>query len=433
MNLLLPQIFAENVRLLREVLTGVEHRIFFAHKANRSPVFVRAAAQAGTGVDVASEAELEMALRCGVDPSQLEGSGPKSERFVRELVEQDVVLNVDNLGELARISREAGSLGRRSRVLLRCSASMPGRLSRFGITDQDYRQAVKMVLAEPENLDLIGLSFHLDSSDRSERLECLARVMSRFEELYGLGLNPRVLNAGGGLPQVFLHDPSDFDVCTNALRAGLTGAGPPLTWNRSTLGYQVRDDAVQGVPVVQKYANEVGAAQELEQMLKSPLPGQGGRSLARVLQDNLVELWLEPGKALLDGAGVTVARVQFLTTVGPHRLAVLDLSRDKLCPADQEVFTDPVLLDADPDPADPEGVFLAGNLCLERDMISYRKVFLPRALKPGDRLAFVNTAAYQMDLSAAPALGHPLLPKLEVVGTEQGFTVTPEGAGSGRV
>nr|WP_269330310.1 alanine racemase [Kineosporia babensis] len=418
---------------LREVLRKVDHRIFFAHKANRAPVFVTAAERAGIGVDVASEAELRTALQAGINHGRLEGSGPKSGEFVRTLVDSDIVLNVDSVWELVRAAQRARSLRRPARVLLRCSSSTPGRTSRFGMDEEAYRQAIGLVLADPDHLDLLGLSFHLDSVDLGERLGCLARVLTRFEDLHRLGLSPRVLNAGGGLPQVFLREPGDFDTYTNALRAGLIGAGPALTWNGTGLGYQVRDGVVQGVPVVQKFANRVTAAEELERTLTAPLPGQGGRSLARVLEDTMLQLWLEPGKALLDGAGVTVAGVQSVSVAGPHRLVVLNLGRDRLSPADQEFFVDPVLIGAHASGVVAEGVFLAGNLCLERDMITHRKVFLPRAPEPGDVLAFVNTAAYQMDLSAAPALGHPLLPKLEVVFSGQGFTATPEGADHGRV
>jgi diaminopimelate decarboxylase len=53
------------------------------------------------------------------------------------------------------------------------------------------------------------------------------------------------------------------------------------------------------------------------------------------------------------------------------------------------------------------GVFFAGNLCLERDMITNHLTFVDRLPGPGNIVAFVNTAAYQMDLSASAALMHP--------------------------
>jgi diaminopimelate decarboxylase len=52
-------------------------------------------------------------------------------------------------------------------------------------------------------------------------------------------------------------------------------------------------------------------------------------------------------------------------------------------------------------------VYLAGNLCLEADLLTRRKVFLPRLPRPGDLLAFVNTAGYAMDFRAHRAQMQP--------------------------
>ena len=112
----------------------------------------------------------------------------------------------------------------------------------------------------------------------------------------------------------------------------------------------------------------------------------------------------------------------------------LDLSRDKICPAGQEVMLDPVLIyrsapEAGPDgpgdpavgPGQPQGVFLGGNLCLERDMIFNHLTFVERLPEPGDIVAFVNTAAYQMDLSASEALMQRRAAKVAVESSDRGF------------
>jgi diaminopimelate decarboxylase len=68
-------------------------------------------------------------------------------------------------------------------------------------------------------------------------------------------------------------------------------------------------------------------------------------------------------------------------------------------------------------------VFFAGNLCLERDMIFNHLTFVDRIPTPGDIVAFVNTAAYQMDLSASAALMRPPPRKAVAVSGPDGFTV----------
>ena len=40
---------------------------------------------------------------------------------------------------------------------------------------------------------------------------------------------------------------------------------------------------------------------------------------------------------------------------------------------------------------------MAGNLCLEQDMITWRKLKFEKIPKNGDYLIYFNTAGYQMD------------------------------------
>ena len=96
-------------------------------------------------------------------------------------------------------------------------------------------------------------------------------------------------------------------------------------------------------------------------------------------------------------------------------LVNLDISRDTITPADQEVMLDPVIHYQHPPASYLEGprqVFFGGRLCLERDLVSRHLVRVDRLPLPGDRVIFVNTAAYQMDLSATTAALHPVPPKV---------------------
>ena len=189
------------------------------------------------------------------------------------------------------------------------------------------------------------------------------------------------------------------------------------------------------MPVFHKYANATRGSAFLRELLDSPLPGQGGRAVARVLRENMIELWLEPGKSLVDHAGITLASVEFVKQApGGSLLVNLDISRDKICPADQEVMLDPVVIYRSAPPAEDAqrtGVFFAGNLCLERDMIFNHLTFLDRVPGPGDIVAFVNTAGYQMDLSASGALMQRQPGKAVVRGAGAGFTAYADTGGPG--
>ncbi|MBF6328003.1 decarboxylase [Nocardia transvalensis] len=429
-HLLFPQVYAENLSSMRAVLDRhlSRYRICYAHKVNRSRAFLRTAEHAGIAIDVASPQELAAAVDAGFGPLRIEVTGPKGESFLRDLVGTEVTVNVDNLWELRRIAELAGERARVP-VLLRISGFETSAISRFGIALADAEQALSVAAAHRDRITLRGFAFHIDSGDPGERVRAAQECLALIERAYGYGLAPTVLDIGGGFRQVFTADADRFDGYVAALRAALLGRGEPMAWGGNTFGFHLDDTGVRGTPVFHKYANTVPATRMLEDLLTAPLDAHGGRTIAQVAGENLFELWLEPGKALVDHAGITVARVEFVKQAADGSVLVnVDLSRDTVTPADQEVMVDPLILPGVADreaarPGGPVGVFFAGRLCLERDLITNHKVWLAQRPRPGDLVVFPNTAAYHMDLSAAAASMHPLPPKLAVTHRAEGFRV----------
>ncbi|MEV0107727.1 decarboxylase [Nocardia sp. NPDC050799] len=430
LHLLFPQVFARNIDLLTAVLDEAQtgYRICYAHKVNRSRAFVRTAAAHGIGVDVASAGELESALTAGFDPGRIEVTGPKGKAFLRKLVRTGVTVNVDNEWELNTLA-DLADPSAPVPVLLRVSGFPGSQVSRFGIPVRRVQRALELLFRDRDRLLFRGTAFHLDTGDTAERVRAADTCFALLEQAYSAGLAPSVLDIGGGLRQVFTADGARFDDYVHRLRAALAGDGAAMSWGNNTFGYQVDGGAVRGTPVFHKYANTVTAAEMLAGFLAAPLTHHGGRSVARVAADNLLDIWLEPGKALADHAGITVARVEFAKEAADGSLLVhLDISRDTVTPADQEVMVDPLLLPGDgAEPAGhPVGVFLAGRLCLERDLVTTHTVWLPWLPRPGDLIVFPNTAGYHMDLSAAAAAMHPPTEKVAVVGHGGRFLATPD-------
>lgn len=431
LNLVFPQVFEENQLRLRAVLEQrpAPYRICYAHKVNQSSALVRAAADAGIGIDVASAEELASARRGGFEPARIEATGPKGAGLLRRLIAAGVTVNVDNQWELETIAALAHAP---VPVLVRVSGFDPARVSRFGIPLARIEAALRTLASHRDRLDLRGFAFHLDSGEVAERVRAIDHCLALTERAYEYGLTPSVLDIGGGLRQVFTADAADFDRYVRALRESLTGARAPMSWGNTTFGYHVDGTSVRGVPVFHKYANTVAAEHMLAELLDAPLERHGGRTVAQVAADNLLELWLEPGKALVDHAGITVATVEVVKEAADGSVLVdLDISRDAVTPADQEVMVDPLVLPGDGrvvrDSA-PAQVYFAGRLCLERDLITTRVVMLPSLPQPGDRVVFPNTAAYHMDLSAATASMRPAAAKVAVTRGSDGFRFCADSA-----
>jgi diaminopimelate decarboxylase len=429
LNVVFPEAFRANVAAFRGVLdsAGLGYRICYAHKASQARAFVRAALAEGTGIDVASPGELHSALAAGFAADRVEVTGPKGRDFLGSLVGTGVTVNADNLWELAEIVRlvRAGG-GGPVRVLVRLCGFSPGPVSRFGIPVARFGEVTGLLSAARDAVDFLGLSFHLDTGEVRDRVRAADDCLGLFERCWTAGLAPRVLDIGGGFRQAFAERGEPFEQYALGVRRGLAGEGAPLTWNGATLGYRYAEGGIRGGLMSGKYAASVPGSGLLGEVLASPLPGQGGRMLARVLGENMIELWVEPGKSLADHAGLTLASVEFVKEASDGSVLVnLDISRDKICPADQEVLLDPVLIPrpGSGGPGGPAGVFFAGNLCLERDMIFNHLTFVDRIPAPGDIVAFVNTAAYQMDLSASAALMRPPPPRTVAFSGPDRFTV----------
>lgn len=433
LNVVFPDLLRENVTAFRRVLTehGLRHRICFAHKANQSRLLVAAAAAEGIAVDVASPGEWANARAAGVEVGDLIVTGPKGPAFLEFLVSAGAVVIVDNPWELDQLIRlvrrrvlpagtDASGGEARVRILVRISGfaargphATPTRVSRFGIPVDAVDALLEAVHAAREVIDLLGVAFHVDSNAVSDKVTAIDTCLEIVERAWHRGLSPRVLDLGGGFGQVHLENPQAYEDYSLAVRRGLIGAGPPMTWDGNQFGYRIEPGgAVTGTPTFHRYANAVPGPRFLADILTASLPGHHGRTVSEVLRDNLIEVWIEPGRALVDQAGVTLTTVQFTTIAADgSRLVHLDLSRDKICPADQEVLVDPLVIPRTTGTgrtgSAPVGVFFAGCLCLERDMVYQHLTLLDRLPEPGDIIAFVNTAAYQMDLSASEALLHP--------------------------
>ncbi|MFE7226244.1 alanine racemase [Nocardioides sp. NPDC057577] len=398
LHVLFPQVIAENAAALAGVLRrhGVPYDIFYAHKVNASAAFLAEAYAAGLGADVASAAELDRALAAGFAPDRIEATGPKSPAFIERIAELGVTANADDLWELDRLAAAAPA-GGAVQVLLRLSgfASPAVPQTRFGIDLADADAALETV-RRATGLHLRGVAFHLDTADPAARVDALTESMAVVAAAHRKGLRPSVIDIGGGFRQRFVDDPEPFQRYSRTLAAAAPGE---LVWPGHDPG------------ISHKYANHRPTTEVLERFLAAEIER---RPVAEVLRECMLTLWIEPGKALVDHAGITLASVLYRKRAAGRDLVVLDLSRNQVTPADQEVLLDPVHVDGRGE-APAEGVFLAGRLCLESDLVSRRKVFLESEPSSSDVLAFVNTAAYQMDLSASSAGGHPPPPKVAAV------------------
>ena len=186
----------------------------YAVKANPNLAVLRHLAGLGLGADVASGGELRHVLRAGFAPDRVVFTGPgKRDEELAAAVEAGVrVLTVESVGEIRRLARIAGGLGRRQPVLLRAAVSEAARLERvrlvgddgagkFGMDGADLRVAAAEAVAspwlEPLGLHAFGASNILDSGALAAHVEATIETARALAAEAGFPL--RLVDAGGGV------------------------------------------------------------------------------------------------------------------------------------------------------------------------------------------------------------------------------------------
>ncbi|MEV7090912.1 hypothetical protein AB0O07_34490 [Streptomyces sp. NPDC093085] len=202
--------------------------VYYAVKANGCPGVVEALAPYVDGFEVASVAELELALYVGPcsgypasSPSQVVAAGPaKSVSVLTSLVRAGVeAINAESVLELHRISRIAVAEGVTARVALRVnpartplhphlpdhptapSGRPSGLPSQFGIAEPDVPEVLRTARALP-GIDLVGFHVHtasgnLDAAAHAAYLRWCVEWSVATAQTSGIEL--RHVDIGGGI------------------------------------------------------------------------------------------------------------------------------------------------------------------------------------------------------------------------------------------
>jgi len=162
----------------RSLIAGygeARHVIAFAVKANTAGSVVRTLAAEGTGADVVSGAELEVALSCGIPAEKIVMSGvaKKDAELDLAIASRVLAIQAESVEEVLRIATRARALGRQARVAFRLNPgveidshahiSTGHDKAKFGIVRADVGRAFEAVDAAGDALVAVGLSTHVGS------------------------------------------------------------------------------------------------------------------------------------------------------------------------------------------------------------------------------------------------------------------------------
>jgi ornithine decarboxylase len=328
-----------NFGALRQALPDAA--IYYAVKANPAAPVLDRLVTLGSRFDAASIEEIRACLAAGATPAALSfGNTVKKSSAIAEAHARGVDLFAfDSDEELAKIAAAAPG----AKVYCRLAVSQDGAdwpLSRkFGTTGEHARD----LLLAARDLGLIphGVSFHVGSQQTGVGAyqTAIGQAAMVFSDLRARGVDLRLLNLGGGFPTRY------------------------------------RDE----IPPISAFGDAIMA------------------SVRAHFGNDLPDLLIEPGRAVVGDAGIAVSEVVLACTRredGDRRWVYLDIGRfGGLAETEGEAIRYAITAPGIPGPDSPS--ILAGPSCDGVDVM-YRDTpyRLPAALKSGDRVLIHDTGAY---------------------------------------
>ena len=350
---------------LRAVLPR-EISLHYAMKANPMPAVVGFMARLVDGIDVASGAELMVALDAGMDPREISFAGPgKSEVELAQAVASGILINLESMREVQVLQGIVQRLGRNARVAVRVNPDfelkssgmkMGGGPKQFGIDAEVVPQA----LAAIGKAGLGFEGFHIYSGSQNLRAEAICEAQTK-----ALALATRLA--------------ADAPSKVTTLNLG-GGFGIP---------YFPGDKPLDLAPVGEHLHGIVETA-------KTGLPG--------------AELVIELGRFLVGEAGIYVARIVdrkvsrgevFLVTDGGlhHHLAASGNFGQVI----RKNY--PVTIGNRADATTLEAASVVGPLCTPLDLLGDRMQLA--VAEPGDLAVVFQSGAYGLTASPTKFLSHP--------------------------
>ncbi|MDX6619177.1 MAG: diaminopimelate decarboxylase [Gaiellales bacterium] len=432
LNVIAPAPLARNVAELQQAAdnAGVDMRIFFARKANKALALVDEARRHGLGIDVASERELRQVLERGVPPADVVVTAAvKPRALLAACVAAGVTVAIDNEDELELLAGLAARSPRNLPIALRLAPVRgEGRpATRFGLAPLELLAMVARhwpATASPR-LTITGVHFHLDGYDATDRVTALTESIGLVEVLRERGHKPAFIDIGGGIPMSYLDDEAPWRQFWSEHCDALLGRRQPLTFEGHGLGLTAHAGKIIGRPNSYPYFQAPTRGDWLAQVLATEVSTRTGRqTAAEALRAGGLQLHCEPGRSLADGCGLTAARVEFRKQRrdGTWLIGVA-MNRTQCRSTSDDFLVDPLLVRAAQTAppgraAGPLEGYLVGAYCVERELLTWRRLRFPHGVAVGDMVVFPNTAGYLMHILESASHQIPLARNL--VTPEQG-------------
>jgi len=195
-----------------EALSGLDHSICYAVKANGNLGVLGLLADLGSGFDIVSVGELERVITAGGDPGKIvfSGVGKRTHEIERALEVGIACFNVESEAELDMIERVAAEMDMQAPISLRVNPDVDAgthpyiatglKENKFGIAIEQA-EALYQRAAALTHIDIRGVDCHIGSqlTTLTPFVDAVKRVLALIDRLAAMGIVIQHLDVGGGL------------------------------------------------------------------------------------------------------------------------------------------------------------------------------------------------------------------------------------------
>lgn len=194
------QMVADKVALIGKNIRN--SRVFYAVKANPDIEVIKVMNSLGTGFEIASEGELQLLASIGVEPERIITSNPvKTFKFLQQAVDYGVTYYAfDSIAEVDKLKRYAPGCNVYIRLTVPNEGSEWPLSKKFGV-EMEEAEAL-LLYAKEKGLNPVGITFHVGSQCNNvyNWNSAIDKAHELWESVEQKGIKLRILNIGGGYP-----------------------------------------------------------------------------------------------------------------------------------------------------------------------------------------------------------------------------------------
>ncbi|MGB8453608.1 MAG: diaminopimelate decarboxylase [Anaerocolumna sp.] len=356
----------DNYQYMKKLLPE-QFDVFYSVKANPSLAICQVLQNNGSGIEVASEGELRLALGAGFNPSDIIFSGPgKVYAELEYAIDQNITaINVESFGELEIIHKIAKLKEKKVNIGIRINPnyesvqrnpviSMMGSGTQFGV-DVNQLPSLLSYIRETDYLDIICFHIYAGSQifDYKVAAEYLLEAINLLSHIIAEHqLEIKILDFGGGFGVSYDGRKENFDF--------------------------------------KSFAGEVKKLYD--------------KHLKLFVGKRLV---FESGRFLIAGSGYYLTEIQYRKQINGNMFLITDggMNQNAMATFREKKIRSNFLMHILNNNNQEEVVSVAGPLCTPDDVLG-RSVTLNKAER-GDILCIHNSGAYGSSFSPQEFLGHP--------------------------